>query len=144
MDVGGGRARLGIVRPGGEERDHVVLGHRFDLGHRLRGRRRRGADRADRLGRHRPRPRVGLEHQGLHPAPELVLVGLGPDPAHLRQRVPVDHASTVSAGWLASLGAAGVRGLTPIRTPLTPPIGSAAVGGVGSRDVRVLVIGGRR
>ena len=32
---------LGVVGPGGQERDHVVLGDRLDLGDRVRGRRRR-------------------------------------------------------------------------------------------------------
>jgi hypothetical protein len=97
VHVGGGGAGLGVVGPGGEERDHVVLGHGLDLGHGLGGRRRRGANRPDRLRGHRPRPGVGLKDKRLHPAPELVLVGLGPDQPHRGQRIPVDHASTVAA-----------------------------------------------
>src|ERR1019366_2188408 len=36
-------------------------------------------------------PRVLRKHQGLDPAPQLVLVCLAPDTAHLRQGVPLDH-----------------------------------------------------
>ena len=55
VHVGGGLARLGVVGPGAQERDHVVLGDRLDLGDRLRGRRRGVAYRLDRSLRGSPR-----------------------------------------------------------------------------------------
>src|SRR6516164_7095138 len=48
------------------------------------------------LGRHAARPGLRLQDQHLHPAPQLVLVRLAPDSPHLGQRVPLDHASTLS------------------------------------------------
>src|SRR5215472_17002027 len=60
-------------------------------GDRLRGRGWRGPDRGDAPGWDDARSRVGPENGRLHPAPELVLVLLAPDPAHLGQRVTLDH-----------------------------------------------------
>ena len=99
VHVGGGLARGGVVRPRGQERDHVVLGDRLHRGHRLRRGRRRGAHRVHRLGRHGPGLRVRLQHQGLHLAPQLVLVCLAPDPAHLGPRVPLDHTLYLLRAW---------------------------------------------
>ncbi len=92
-------ARLGVVRPGRQEGDDVVLGDRLDLGDRL-GRGRGGAPhRLDAVGGYDARVRVRLEHQHLDRAPQLVLVGLAPDPPHLGQGVALDHGcSRRSAG----------------------------------------------
>ena len=48
VHVGGGLARGGLIGPGGQERDHVVLGDRLDLGDGFGRGRRRGAHRFDR------------------------------------------------------------------------------------------------
>ena len=94
VHVRGCRARLGVVGPRGEEGDDVVLRRLLDLRHPLRRRWRRIAHRLHDVGRHPPRGRVRLEHQGLHPAPEGVLVLVAPDPAHLGERVALDHRGT--------------------------------------------------
>ncbi len=56
VHAGRGRARGGVVRPGGQERDHVVVGHRLHRGDCLRGRRRqrRGPRPPTRPARCRP------------------------------------------------------------------------------------------
>ena len=82
-------------------------GDRLDLGDRLGGRRRRGAHRLDAVGRDRAGGGVRLEHQRLDPAPQLVLVRLAPDPAHLGQRVALDHPvypAAAAAGTRSSGG----------------------------------------
>ena len=94
---GRGRPRLGVVRPGGQEGDHVVIGDRLDRGYRLGGGRLGRTDGFHAHRRHRARPGLRLQDEHLHPAPQLVLVRLAPDPPHLGQRVPLDHASKVSA-----------------------------------------------
>ena len=91
VHVSGGLAGRGVVRPRRQERDHVMAGDRLQGLDGLRGRRRRGRNRRDRLFRHRARPGMRGQHQGLHLAPELVLVRLAPDVAHLWQRVAVYH-----------------------------------------------------
>jgi hypothetical protein len=94
VDVSSRVARVGVVGPGGQERDDVVLGHRLDRGDRLGGGRRGGPHRRDRVGGHDARPGVRLEHQRLDPAPQLVLVRVAPDAAHLGQGVALDHLCT--------------------------------------------------
>ena len=117
VHVGRGLARLGVVGPGGEERDHVVLGDRLDLGDRLRGRRRRGAHRLDRRWPAPCRPRRAPRARALDPAPQLVLVRLAPDPAHLRQRVALDHGPSLPACRVA----AGARRLGQTDSPRIAP-----------------------
>ena len=51
----------------------------------------RVAHRLDGVGRNDARGRVRLQHQRLHVAPQLVLVRLAPDAAHLGQGVPLNH-----------------------------------------------------
>ena len=82
---------VGVVRPRGEEGDDVVLRRLLDLRDPLRGRRRGVAHRLDDVGGHPPRGGVRLEHERLDPAPERVLVLVAPDPAHLGERVALDH-----------------------------------------------------
>ena len=94
VHVRGGRPGLGVVGPRGEEGDDVVLRRLLDLGDPLRRRRRRVAHRLDDVGGHPPRGGVRLQDQRLHPAPELVLVLVAPDPAHLGERVALDHRGT--------------------------------------------------
>ena len=59
----------------------------------------RVAHRLDDVGGHPAGGRVRLQDQRLHPAPELVLVLVAPDPAHLGERVALDHAGTA---WTSS------------------------------------------
>ena len=67
-----------------------------------------------------PRGRVRLQHQGLDPAPQLVLVGLAPDPAHLGPGVPLDHASHPAARLCRSQPA-GQRQASTARPPASAP-----------------------
>ena len=60
------------------------------------------AHRLDAVGGHDAGLGVRLEHEHLDLAPQLVLVGLAPDPAHLGQGVALDHG-----------GAPSVRGGAP-------------------------------
>src|ERR1700722_7150009 len=91
MHVGGRVTRGGVVRPGGQERDHVVLDDRLHLGDRFRGGRRGGPDRVHRFGRHGPGFGGRLQDQRLDPGPQLVLVRIAPDPAHLGPCIALDH-----------------------------------------------------
>ena len=65
------------------------------------------ADRLHDLGGDHAGGGVGLEHEHLHPAPQRVLVGLAPDPAHLGQGVALDH------GGLLRFDRYGAVGLRP-------------------------------
>ena len=100
MHVGGGRAGGGVVGPRGQERDHVVISDGLHRGYRLGSGRWGRTNRLHALGRHRARPGLRLQDEHLHPAPQLVLVRLAPDPPHLGQRVPIDHGSIVSGGTI--------------------------------------------
>ena len=60
-----------------------------------------------RPGRHRAGLGVRGQHLALDPAPQLVLVGLAPDRAHLRQRVALDHATSLPAGRRGGRGLPG-------------------------------------
>ena len=92
MDVGGGLARRGVVRPGGQERDHVVAGDGLQRGDRLRASAAAPpATGADGVGGHGAGLGVRGQHERLDLAPELVLVRLAPDVAHLGQGVALDH-----------------------------------------------------
>jgi hypothetical protein len=94
VHVGGRRPGRRVVGPGGEEGDDVVLRRLLDLRDPLGRRRRRVTHRLDDVGRHPSGGRVRLEHQRLDAAPELVLVLVAPDPAHLGERVALDHRGT--------------------------------------------------
>ena len=87
-------------RPGDDlhERGHVVLGDALDLGDALGVERRLRPDLARiGVGDHaEPGQRLGDEDLDLEPVPEPRLVG--PDGAHLREDVPLDHGS----GWTGS------------------------------------------
>src|ERR1022692_2571070 len=103
MDKGGRRPRDGVVGPRGQERDDVVTGDGLQGGDRLGRWRGRGPDRLHAVRRDRARPRVLRKHQGLDLAPQLVLVCLAPDTAHLGQGVTLDHtlypAATSLVAW---------------------------------------------
>src|SRR6185312_6727914 len=60
-----------------------------------------------------------LEDQHLHPAPQLVLVRVAPDPPHLGQRVPLDHASTLSIATAARCSAASAAATITVRTAIS-------------------------
>src|SRR5258706_7128973 len=89
--VSGPPAGGGFAGPGGEKGDHVVVRDSLDRGDRLRRWRRSGPDWPDAPGGNYSSRRVRLEDEGFDPAPQLVLVRLAPDPAHLGQRVTLDH-----------------------------------------------------
>jgi hypothetical protein len=91
MDVGGGLAWGGVIGPRGQERDHVVAGDGFERGNGLWRWRRRRPHRADAACRDRSRRRMRFQDEGLDLPPQVVLVRVTPDAAHLWQRVPVDH-----------------------------------------------------
>src|SRR4029078_2295848 len=109
----------GVVRPGGQEGDHVVVGDRLHRGDRLRGWWWGRTDGFHALGRHRAPPRPRLEDHHLHPAQQLVLVRVAPDPPHLGQRVPLDHASTLSIANAARCSAASAAATITVSTAIS-------------------------
>ena len=93
VHAGGRRPGRRVVRPGGEERDHVVVGDRLRGGDRLR------ASAAARPAPARPRPRARCRRSACASSTRVstrhhssYLCSSAPDPPHLGQRVTLDHA----------------------------------------------------
>src|SRR5690606_9657732 len=89
-----------------EEGDHVVVGLALDLLHPLQVATRL-ADLRHRLRGHHPALGPGLADRDLDPQPEVDLVPLAPDAAHLRPGVSLDPAVPPSIGSTTPPGAAG-------------------------------------
>ncbi len=75
----------------GEEGDDVVIGRLLDLGHAGRVEVGLGLDLGDRLGRHLAERAPGAHGGDLDPQPGAHPGLVGPDGAHLRQCVALDH-----------------------------------------------------
>src|SRR5439155_649440 len=76
-------------------RDHLVLGALLDGEDARNVHPRLLADPRHRIGRDATAAGVGFAHGELHPEPRPVLELLGPQAAHLRARVTLDHALTL-------------------------------------------------
>src|SRR5215813_7739540 len=129
MHVRGGLARRRVVGPRREEGDNVMIRDGFDRRDPLWRWWRSGPDGPDAVGGHYSGRRVRLEDEGLDPAPQLVLVRFAPDPAHLGQRVALDHGHILAQGaqcschWdnCAAPCSAGTGSFASIRSIATSP-----------------------
>ena len=99
-DVAAGEAEVQVpaLGPDGlgdlaDERDHVVVGGLLDLRDPLHVDRRARLDRGERVRRHEPASDLGPGDGDLHPEHVLEASRLGPDRAHLGERVAPDHAA---------------------------------------------------